>query len=274
MIGAFIIAFREVIEAGLIISIVLAATRGIPGRMRWVLLGVAGGLAGAGLVALFAETISDAFEGSGQDILNAAVLIIAVLLLIWHNTWMSKHGKELAGELRATGEAVRSGEREAAALSVVVGAAILREGAELVLFLYGLVASGTSGADIQFGAFAGIGAGILLSAVTYFGLAAIPSRYVFSITSALIIFLAAGLASQAAQFLFNAGVVDVLGQTLWNSSGVIAENSWPGRVLHALVGYTDRPTALQGLVYVATIAVMVGLMQWSAADRRRTVRTA
>jgi high-affinity iron transporter len=274
MIGAFVIAFREVIEAGLIISIVLAATRGIPGRMRWVLLGVAGGLAGAGLVALFAEKISDAFEGNGQDILNAAVLIVAVLLLIWHNTWMSKHGKELAGELRAAGEAVRSGEREAAALSIVIGAAILREGAELVLFLYGLVASGTSGADIQFGAVAGIGAGVLLSAVTYLGLASIPSRYVFSVTSVLIIFLAAGLAAQAAQFLSNAGVVDILGHTLWNSSGLIAENSWPGRVLHALVGYTDRPTALQGLVYVATIVVMVGLMQWSAADKRRAVRTA
>ncbi|WP_202620322.1 FTR1 family protein, partial [Escherichia coli] len=125
MIGAFVIAFREVIEAGLIISIVLAATRGIPGRMRWVLLGVAGGLGGAALVALFAERISDAFEGSGQDLLNAAVLIVAVLLLIWHNTWMSKHGRELAGELRAAGEAVRSGQREAAALAIVVGAAIL-----------------------------------------------------------------------------------------------------------------------------------------------------
>src|SRR6478735_110015 len=153
MIGAFVIAFREVIEAGLIISIVLAATRGIPGRMRWVLLGV-------------------------------------------------------AGELRAAGAAVRSGEREAAALSIVIGAAILREGAELVLFLYGLVASGTSGADIQFGAVAGIGAGVLLSAVTYLGLASIPSRYVFSVTSVLIVFLAAGLAAQAAQFLANAGVVD------------------------------------------------------------------
>ena len=267
MIGAFVIAFREVIEAGLIISIVLAATRGIPGRMRWVLLGVAGGLGGAALVALFAETISDAFEGSGQDILNAAVLIVAVLLLIWHNTWMSKHGRELAGELRATGEAVRSGQREAVALSIVVGAAILREGAELVLFLYGLVASGTSGADIQFGALAGVGAGVLLSAVSYLGLASIPPRYVFSVTSVLITFLAAGLASQAAQFL------------VWNSSAIIAENSWTGRVLHALVGYTDRPTALQLAVYIATIVVMVVLMQWVAADKRRAdkrraVRTA
>lgn len=274
MIGAFVIAFREVIEAGLIVSIVLAATRGIAGRMRWVLLGVAGGLAGAALVAVFAERISDAFEGSGQDLLNAAVLIVAVLMLIWHNTWMSRHGRELAGALRAAGEAVRAGEREAAALAIVVGAAILREGAELVLFLYGLVASGTSGADIQFGAFAGVGAGVVLSAVSYLGLAKIPSRYVFSVTSALIVFLAAGLAAQAAQFLADAGLVDALGQTLWNTSGVIAESSWPGRVLHALVGYTDRPTALQGAVYLATILVMVGLMQWNAADKRRVVRTA
>ena len=274
MIGAFVIAFREVIEAGLIISIVLAATRGIPKRMRWVLLGVAGGLGGAALVALFAEKISDAFEGRGQDILNAAVLIVAVLLLIWHNTWMSKHGREMAGELRAAGEAIRSGQREAAALAIVVGAAILREGAELVLFLYGLVASGTSGADIQLGAVGGVGAGVLLSAVSYFGLASIPARYVFSVTSVLITFLAAGLASQAAQFLANAGVIEVLGHTVWNSAALLPENSWPGRVLHALVGYTDRPSALQLAVYIATIVVMVVLMQWVAADKRRAVRTA
>jgi high-affinity iron transporter len=274
MIGALVIAFREVIEAGLIISIVLAATRGIPGRGRWVSVGVLAGLTGAALVALFAEKISDAFEGAGQDLLNAAVLIVAVLMLVWHNTWMSRHGRELAGELRAAGAAVRSGQRTAAALAVVVGAAILREGAELVLFLYGLVASGTSGADLQLGALAGIGAGVLLSGVSYFGLASIPSRYVFSVTSALIIFLAAGLAAQAAQFLSNAGIVTMLDQTLWNSASLIPENSWPGRVLHALVGYTDRPTVLQGLVYVATILLMLGLMQWSTTDRRHAVRAA
>ena len=274
MIGAFIIAFREVIEAGLIVGIVMAATRGIPGRGRWIGLGLVGGLAGAALVALFAEKISDAFEGTGQDLLNAGVLIFAVAMLIWHNTWMARHGRELAGELRAAGEAVRSGQSSAAALAIVVGAAILREGAELVLFLYGLVASGASSTELQIGALAGVGAGALLSAVSYFGLAAIPSRYVFSVTSALIVFLAAGLAAQAAQFLSNAGVVTVLDQTLWNSSAWLPENSLPGRVLHALVGYTDRPSAFQGLVYLATIAVMLVLMRVGATDKRRSVRTA
>ncbi|GJD39360.1 MULTISPECIES: FTR1 family iron permease [Methylobacterium] len=275
MIGAFVIAFREVIEAGLIIGIVLAATRGIAGRGRWIGLGVVGGLAGACLVALFAEAISDAFEGAGQDILNAAVLATAVIMLIWHNTWMSRHGRELAGELKAAGESVRRGETTSAALAFVVGAAILREGAELVLFLYGLVASGTSGPDLQIGALAGVGAGILISAVSYFGLAAIPTRYVFSVTSALIIFLAAGLAAQAAQFLTNAGLITVLDRPLWNTANILSEGSMVGRVLHALVGYTDRPTGLQVIVYLGTILVMIALMQWSSADkRRRTLRTA
>ncbi|NEU11726.1 iron permease [Methylobacterium sp. BTF04] len=274
MIGAFVIAFREVIEAGLIVGIVLAATRGIVGRGRWIGLGIVGGLAGAALIALFAEKISDAFEGAGQDILNASVLIVAVLMLIWHNTWMSRHGRELAGELRAAGNAVRTGQSTLAALALVVGAAILREGAELVLFLYGLVASGASGAELQIGALAGVAVGALVSSVSYFGLAAVPTRYVFSVTSALIIFLAAGLAAQAAQFLSNAGLITVLDRPLWNTAGILREDSIVGRVLHALIGYTDRPTALQGVVYLGTIIVMIGLMQWSAADKRRQLRTA
>lgn len=274
MIGAFVIAFREVIEAGLIVGIVLAASRGIAGSRRWVALGVAAGLTGAALLALFAEKVSDAFEGTGQDVLNAGVLGVAVLMLVWHNTWMARHGRELAGELRAAGAAVRAGERRAAALAVVVGAAILREGAELVLFLYGLVASGASSGELQLGALLGVAAGAAISAVSYAGLAAIPTRYVFSVTSALIVFLAAGLAAQAAQFLANAGLVTMLGQTLWNTSGILSEGSLPGRVLHALVGYADRPTALQGVTYLSTILVMLALMRWSAANRPQAARTA
>ncbi|MBX9934915.1 MAG: FTR1 family protein [Methylobacterium sp.] len=274
MIGAFVIAFREVIEAGLIVGIVLAATRGLAGARSWIALGIAGGLAGAALLALFAERISDSFEGTGQDILNAAVLILAVLMLVWHNTWMSRHGRELAGDLRATGDAVRRGDRTLAALAIVVGAAILREGAELVLFLYGLVASGTSGPELQLGALLGVGVGVAVSGISYLGLSAIPTRYVFSVTSALIVLLAAGLAAQAAQFLSNAGLLTVLGQTLWNTSALLPEGSLPGRVLHALVGYTDRPSALQVATYLGTILVMVGLMQWSSASRPQAVRTA
>ena len=141
MIGAFIIVLREVIEAGLIVGIVLAATRGVPRRGAYVGFGVLGGVAGAGVVAVFAGVIADAFAGSGQEILNAVVLSLAVVMLAWHNAWMAKHGRELASQVKAVGQAVASGSRPLTALAVVCGVAVLREGSEVVLFLYGIVAA-------------------------------------------------------------------------------------------------------------------------------------
>src|SRR4051812_32755326 len=114
----------------------MAATRGVPDRGRWVTLGALGGLGGAGVVALVAEAISGAFEGSGQELLNATVLGAAVLMLMWHNAWMARHGREMAADMRAIGQAVTSGKRPMTALVVVVGLAVLREGSEVVLFLY------------------------------------------------------------------------------------------------------------------------------------------
>jgi high-affinity iron transporter len=105
MFGALIIVFREVIEAGLIIGIVLAATRGVSGRGHWVLTGVLAGTLGAGIVALFAEAIANAFEGAGQELFNASVLGAAVVMLMWHTAWMARHGREMAVELAAVGAA-------------------------------------------------------------------------------------------------------------------------------------------------------------------------
>src|SRR5438477_12043564 len=141
MFGALIIVFREVIEAGLIIGIVLAATRGISGRGHWVAAGVLLGTLGAGIVALFAEAIANAFEGSGQELLNASVLGAAVVMLMWHNAWMARHGREMAQQMKALGKDVSAGARPMTMLTVVIGLAVLREGSEIVLFLYGIVAT-------------------------------------------------------------------------------------------------------------------------------------
>ena len=268
MLGAAIIVFREAIEAGLIIGIVMAATRGIEGRGRWIALGAFAGLWGAALVAAFASIISDAFEGTGQELMNAAVLAAAVLMLAWHNAWMASHGRELANELRAVGHSVRVGQKPLLALAVVVGAAVLREGAEVVLFLYGIVAAGTSMASLLAGGALGLAGGAALSLLSYLGLAVIPTRYVFSVTTTLITLLAAGLAAQAAQFASAAGVVTVLDRVGWNTSRILPEDGMLGRILHTLVGYTANPTQLQLLVYVATIVGMVVLMRIAGAKTR------
>ena len=187
MLASLIIVFREVLEAGLIIGIVLAATRGVPGRGRWVAAGVAAGIAGACGVAAFADVISDQLDGSGQELFNAAVLLTAVAMLAWHNAWMARHGREHAAEMRAVGRAVESGDRPPHALAVVVGAAVLREGAEVVLFLAGIVsAEGGGGASVALGALGGIALGAVAALLVYRGLLTIATRHLFGVTSWMI----------------------------------------------------------------------------------------
>jgi high-affinity iron transporter len=271
MLGALIIVFREVIEAGLIVGIVLAATRGVAGRERWVSLGIAAGVAGAAIVALFAGVISDAFQGSGQELFNAAILGVAVVMLMWHNAWMARHGREIAAEMKSIGTAVSEGAKPLTALAIVVGLAVLREGSEVVLFLYGIFASGTSGDSLLLGGVLGIAAGAAFTALTYWGLLAIPTRYIFSVTSWLIALLAAGMAAQSVQFLNNAGFVEVLGSTIWDTSWLLSEGSILGRMLHALIGYTERPTELQLMVYIATLFTMFLLMRFARYSPQKHV---
>ena len=260
MLATLLIVFREVIEAGLIVGIVLAATKGVPQRGLWVSYGVVAGIAGAFLVAAFASEIGELFQGSGQELFNAGILLLAVSMLTWHNVWMASHGRAMAQEMRQVGAAVVAGRRPLAALSVVCGVAVLREGSEVVLFLYGIaVSGGTSAAGMIAGGVLGTITGAGASALMYLGLLTIPARYLFSVTSGLITLLAAGLASQAVAFLQQGGYVEFLTSTIWDTSWLLSDSSMFGRLLHTLVGYTDRPSGAQLVVYLLTITTIVGL---------------
>ncbi|MEZ0215296.1 MAG: FTR1 family protein [Xanthobacteraceae bacterium] len=258
MLAAMLIVFREVLEAGLIIGIVLAATRGVPGRGWHVAAGIAAGTAGAGLAAMFANEIAMLFEGSGQELLNAGILTVAVLMLGWTVAWMSTHGKDMAAEIKNVGRAVAGGTRPLTALAVVIGVAVLREGAEVVLFLYSLIFGGaTSGAAVGSGAALGIAAGAMVSALLYFGLISLPLKHVFKAIALMIALLAAGLAAQAVGLVQSAGYAQILADPLWDTSGLLPENSLIGGLLHTLVGYTAEPTGLQLVAYLGTLAVIL-----------------
>lgn len=263
MLPTAIIVFREVLEAALVVGIVVAATKGVAGRGLWVVLGLLSGTLGAGAVAGFAETISEAASGMGQELFDAAVLFAAVVMLGWHNVWMGRHGREIALRMGDVGRAVEAGRRPLYALTVVIGIALLREGSEVVLFLYGIAAAdpGQSGSMLA-GAIVGLGLGVLAGFGTYAGLARIPTRYLFGVTTWLIVLLAAGMAAQGAGFLLQAGVLPSLGGALWDSSAFLSETSVVGRVLHTLVGYIAQPDGMQFVFYAATMAVIGTLMRW------------
>jgi high-affinity iron transporter len=262
MLAALLIVFREVIEAGLIVGIVLAATKGVARRGWWVSGGVGGGVAAACLVAAFAGELGNAFAGSGQELFNAAILLVAVTMLTWHNVWMASHGRAIARQVRALGTAVAVGRRPLTALSVVVGVAVLREGAEVVLFLYGIAAQGgTSAMAMLTGGIFGVAAGAGVSALMYGGLLVIPAGRLFAVTGGLITLLAAGMASQAVAFLQQGGYATLLSAPLWDSSWLLPQDSLVGRLLHTLVGYTDVPTGMQLTIYLAVVLLMRSLMR-------------
>ena len=268
MLAALIIVFREVFEAGLIVGIVLAVTGSVPHRNRWIGGGVLAGVLAACLVAAFAGALSQLFKGMGQELFNAAILGIAVIMLTWHNVWMARHGKEIAGEMRAVGQAVAEGSKSLLALAVVVGVAVLREGCEVALFLYGVAASdGGSALSLTVGGFIGLALGGAVCLLTYFGLMRIPQRALFATTTILITLLAAGMAAQAVAFLERASWLNSLDKVVWDSSWLLSEGSIVGRALHTLVGYTDQPTEMQLVIYVAVVVVTVMLMRLTRSER-------
>jgi high-affinity iron transporter len=269
VIAALIIVFREVFEAGLIVGIVLAVTRTVPHRNRWIGGGVIAGVLAACLVAVFAGALSNLFAGMGQELFNALILAIAVVMLTWHNVWMARHGSELAGELVAAGQAVVEGSKSLLALAVVVGVAVLREGSEVVLFLYGVVAgTDDSALGVALGGFIGLLLGALVCVLTYVGLLRIPTRRLFAVTTVLIALLAAGMAAQAAAFLEKANWLTAMDNVVWDSGWLLSDSSILGKALHTLIGYTDQPTAMQLVVYVAILVVTFVLMRLYGAPAK------
>ncbi|MBI3898335.1 MAG: FTR1 family protein [Gammaproteobacteria bacterium] len=273
MFGSAIIVFREVLEAALIIAIVMGASRGVAHRGRWVGGGIGLGLAGAVVVAIFAGAISEAVEGSGQEIFNGVVLLVAVAMLAWHNVWMSAHARQLAGDMRRLGHDVSVGVKPLSAMLIVTALAVLREGSETVLFLYGLLASGTGGTSLFIGGMLGLVAGAILGVMIYRGLLHVPLRHFFSVTGWIVLLLAAGLALNAAGFLAQADVLPVLAPEVWDTSHILSQDSVVGQFLHVLIGYNDRPSGIQLVFYIVTLFTILVLTRLFGGSARRQART-
>lgn len=272
MLGSAIIVFREVLEAALIVGVIAAATRALPARNRWLLAGIVAGLAGSLTVASLTGRIAEMAEGAGQELFNAGILGLAAVMLAWHNIWMARHGAKLARDARQLGQDVVSGSREMSALGIVVALAILREGSETALFLYGLLTGGEETLASVFGGGAlGLLAGVVAGYGLYAGFLRIPVRLFFTATSGLILLLTAALASQAARFMVQADLLPSLATPLWDSSWLLSNASLAGRFLHTLIGYEAMPSGIQVVFYASTLALVLAGMQLVRGQPRAPV---
>lgn len=271
MLVSLIIVFREALEAGLIVGIILAATQGVSGRGRWIAGGFSAGVAGSMLVAAFAAALSDAFEGVGQEIFTASILLFAVAMLTWHIAWMAHHARTMASELRQVGHDVRMGHKTLAALAAVVAVAVMREGSEVVLFMFGIAAgSQTTQLAMLAGGVSGLALAAIMSWLLYRGLLVIPLKWLFAVTNVLIAFLAAGMAATAVGVLQGADILPAWGEQVWNTSWLLDEGGLAGKTMHALIGYTARPSGIQVVAWSGTLVVLWVLAR--AAGRQPVAR--
>lgn len=257
MYNTAIVVFREILEIAIILGVIMAATKGVAGRTKYAIYGVGLGIIGSVLVAIFADSISNFAEGMGQELFNAIILLAAAFMIGWTVVWMRAHAKDLIAKVKQLGANVANGNAPMYSLSIAIALATLREGSEIVLFTYANILSGVAITDILLGAVIGFTGGSAIGFLLYFGLIKISTKYIFRVTTWLLILLSAGLASYAAGLLVAAGYFESYSQILWDSSGFISNQSMLGEILSILIGYTANPMLIQLVFYTLTLGIII-----------------
>ncbi|MGG5981693.1 FTR1 family iron permease [Salmonella enterica] len=259
MIAVILIVFREVLEAGLIISVILAACKGYK-ISHLVIAGITSGVIFSGLLALFTNSIENALSGTGQEVFNSALLLTATLMLSWQIVWMSTKGKEMADTSRNEVRNILSEGNKNYAIAVVVTIAVMREGSEVVLFMYSIIIStGTSITAMFTGGIIGVIAGIVFTFLLYRGLILIPLKFIFLLSNIVLTFIAAGLASQGIGILSSIDIIPAIKDTVWDSSWLLSDNSWEGGLARAIFGYTSTPSGVQIITWILVAALILSI---------------
>ena len=232
MLAATIIVLRETLEICLIIGIISAALNNLKNKRIILLSGIAGGCSVSYILALTIDYISKLFNNNGQEILNIVILTLSVICIVLTLVWINRHSKELHNKINETKDKVISNQGNILALIFIIVLAISREGAELILFLNGVYASGTSPSDLFLGSLIGAGIGIFIGFLLYAGLLKLHVKYFFKAINVMLILLAAGMASQIANYLNATDFIQVFSATAWDSSWIANESSFSGKIIY------------------------------------------
>ncbi len=260
--ATFVVTLREAFEAALILGIVYTYLAKIGGRRYYYYATVGAALGGVASVALGVgvTVFSGPLLDLGPDVLGAAVIFLAAALLTWHGWWMRRHATAIKGDLQRRIDEAQAG-RRLWIIGLIAFTGVFREGAETVLFLWGLVAQTASGWSAIVGGVLGVAAAAGLGYAIFRGGARLSVTRFFALTSVLLLFISAGLVSAGVGKLQGLGVLPAA-DALWDTSALLSDESLPGTLLRGLLGYRARPSTLEvaayGLYVVAAGVALFG----------------
>jgi len=258
--ATFVITLREAFEAALILGIIYSYLDKIGARDGYRYLtrgGVLGLLASVGM-GIGVSYLSGPLLDVGPDLIAVTVIFAAVALLTWHAWWMQQHARLISGQVQHRIDAACASNR-LWVVGLIAFTAVFREGAETVLFLWGIMAqAGGAGWGSVVGGVAGVGCAAAIGWAIFRGGRRLSLSHFFPVTTALIMLLAAGLLSSGVARLQGMGLLP-LSEPLWNTSWLLSERSGVGGFLSGLVGYRSQPTLPEACAYIAYV-VIVGLI--------------
>jgi high-affinity iron transporter len=260
LLSSVILVLREVLEAALLFSLLMALSIRLGISLRWVLVALIAGALGAAICGFNIDRISEFYDGVGQELLNAALQLGIFVLLC---------GVGVTAVLRVRGFAVPPALLPVLMATCVI-LAVTREGSEVMIYLSGFLQMSDQWAAVLTGSFIGAGIGVSVGAVFYFAMLTLQPRLAAIVGAALLALVAAGMTLQATELLIQADWLPA-DYPVWDSSAILSEQSVAGQLLYALVGYEATPTALQVGAYVTAVLVILGAAllaaRWQAADR-------
>ncbi len=279
MATAFLLVFREVLEAVLVVGIILGYLRrtGRGALSRYVWIGVGGGVVASIAGALAFELLAGGFEGRAEQLFEAFTMLAGAALLTTAIVWLARAGRRT--EVEQAVEAKLSGSVQGG-LMMLTAVSVLREGIELVIFL-GASRFGTGSGDLV-GALLGFAAAIALGLVVFVAAIRVNLRAFFSATNVLLVLFAAGLVARGLHELVEAGALPALVDPLWDvnppvrtdgSVPAFNENGSLGSIMKSLFGWNGNPSALEvfgWFVYLAAAAANAIIRRPHAASPRDT----
>jgi high-affinity iron transporter len=268
--GTFVITLREGFEAALILGIVYTYLNkiGAVAHYRYATRGALLGVAGSVGLGLAITVLSGPLLDLGPDLIGLAVIFVAVAVLTWHGYWMRQHAKAVKSDVQRRIEEAHAS-RRLWIIGVIAFTGVFREGAETVLFLWGLMTQATSmsGWSSAAGAVLGVAAAAALGWAIFRGGKRVSLQRFFAVTSVLLLLLAGGM------FSTGVGKLEALGllpqsSTVWDTSVFVSDRGLVGGFLGGLIGYRARPSALEAGAYLAYVLVAGTLLFGKIPTRR------
>jgi len=272
VIVSLLITFREGVEASLIVGILLGYLKktGQTKYAKYAWAGVIAAVLVSVIVAAAILAVGAELEGQAEELFEGTMLFIAVGLVTGMIFWMRYQSRTLKSALEhEMSAAIQTGSPRA--LFATTFFAVVREGIETALFI-SAVAFTTKSVDTLVGSVLGLAIASLVGYLIYISSVRLNLRTFFSVTSVLLLIIAAGLFGRAIHEFIEAGILPALREGVYNIDAIVPIESTIGAILKALVGYNSAPDLLESIGYISYLALAIIGIPWIV--ERRIQKTA